>query len=224
MVQQCTAQPLFNTQHLVLNFLLNNSVQVSVPQNFLRYVSVQQNQILRNGAQKYPISKIESICTSCGCTTCLICRCVCIVGVHTKSKDQERTHKVHCARTLYRHRSTNRFVSQAVLQLKSREKDSTNKFRRMSHHRSLDMRSAAVRACKSLHHHRLGMRSAASRARKPLHLCSLGNHSASGHACKPLHHHSVTTISKSQCLTSVSIKDCTLRVANKTTTLFLYEQ
>ena len=34
----------------------------------------------------------------------------------------------------------------------------------------------------------------------------------------------VTTISKSQSLTSVSIKDCTLRVPNKTTTLFLYEQ
>ena len=34
----------------------------------------------------------------------------------------------------------------------------------------------------------------------------------------------VTTISKSQSLTSVSIKDCTLRVANKTTTVFLYEQ
>ena len=34
----------------------------------------------------------------------------------------------------------------------------------------------------------------------------------------------VTTISKSQSLTSVSIKDCTLRVANKTTTLFFYEQ
>jgi len=33
----------------------------------------------------------------------------------------------------------------------------------------------------------------------------------------------VTTISKSQSLTSVSIKDCTLRVPNKTTTLFLYE-
>ena len=31
----------------------------------------------------------------------------------------------------------------------------------------------------------------------------------------------VTTISKSQSLTSVSIKDCTLRVPNKTTTLFL---
>jgi len=34
----------------------------------------------------------------------------------------------------------------------------------------------------------------------------------------------VTTISKSQTLTSVSIKDCTLRVPNKTTTLFLYEE
>ena len=35
----------------------------------------------------------------------------------------------------------------------------------------------------------------------------------------------VTTISKSQSLTSVvSIKDCTLRVPNTTTTLFLYEQ
>jgi len=34
----------------------------------------------------------------------------------------------------------------------------------------------------------------------------------------------VTTISKSQSLTSVSIKDCTLRVPNKTTTLILYEQ
>jgi len=34
----------------------------------------------------------------------------------------------------------------------------------------------------------------------------------------------VTTISKSQSLTSVSIKDCTLRVLNKTNTLFLYEQ
>ena len=33
----------------------------------------------------------------------------------------------------------------------------------------------------------------------------------------------VTTISKSQSLTSVSIKDCTLRVPNKPTTLFLYE-
>jgi len=33
----------------------------------------------------------------------------------------------------------------------------------------------------------------------------------------------VTTFSKSQSLTSVSIKDCTLRVANKTATLFLYE-
>jgi len=34
----------------------------------------------------------------------------------------------------------------------------------------------------------------------------------------------VMTISNSQSLTSVSIKDCTLRVPNKTTTLFLYEQ
>jgi len=34
----------------------------------------------------------------------------------------------------------------------------------------------------------------------------------------------VTTISKSQSLTWVSIKDCTLRVPNKTTALFLYEQ
>ena len=34
----------------------------------------------------------------------------------------------------------------------------------------------------------------------------------------------VTTISKSQSLTVVSIKDCTLRVPNKTTTLFLYQQ
>jgi len=34
----------------------------------------------------------------------------------------------------------------------------------------------------------------------------------------------VTTISKSQSLTSVSIKDCTLRVPNKTTKLFLYVQ
>ena len=34
----------------------------------------------------------------------------------------------------------------------------------------------------------------------------------------------VTTISKSQSLTLVTIKDCTLRVPNKTTTLFLYEQ
>ena len=34
----------------------------------------------------------------------------------------------------------------------------------------------------------------------------------------------VTTISKSQSLILVSIKDCTLRVLNKTTTLFLYEQ
>jgi len=33
----------------------------------------------------------------------------------------------------------------------------------------------------------------------------------------------VTTISKPQSLTSVRIKDCTLRVPNKTTTLFLYE-
>ena len=31
----------------------------------------------------------------------------------------------------------------------------------------------------------------------------------------------VTTISKSQSLTSVSIKDCTLRVPNETTTFFL---
>ena len=34
----------------------------------------------------------------------------------------------------------------------------------------------------------------------------------------------VTTISESQSLFSVNIKDCTLRVPNKTTTLFLYEQ
>jgi len=34
----------------------------------------------------------------------------------------------------------------------------------------------------------------------------------------------VTTISKPQSLTSVSIKDCTLRVSNRTTTLFLYKQ
>jgi len=34
----------------------------------------------------------------------------------------------------------------------------------------------------------------------------------------------VMTISKSQSHASVSIKDCTLRVPNKTTTLFLYEQ
>jgi len=34
----------------------------------------------------------------------------------------------------------------------------------------------------------------------------------------------VTTISKSQSLIWLSIKDCTLRVPNKTTTLFLYEQ
>jgi len=34
----------------------------------------------------------------------------------------------------------------------------------------------------------------------------------------------VTTISKSQSLTSVSIKDCTLRVPNKTPTLFLTSQ
>ena len=34
----------------------------------------------------------------------------------------------------------------------------------------------------------------------------------------------VTTISKPQSLTSVKIKDCTLRVPNKTTTLFLSEQ
>jgi len=33
----------------------------------------------------------------------------------------------------------------------------------------------------------------------------------------------VTTISKPQSLTSVRIKDCTLRVPNKSTTLFLYE-
>jgi len=33
----------------------------------------------------------------------------------------------------------------------------------------------------------------------------------------------VTTISKSQSLTSVSTKDCTLRVPNKTIILFLYE-
>jgi len=33
----------------------------------------------------------------------------------------------------------------------------------------------------------------------------------------------VKTINKSQSLTSVRIKDCTLRVPNKTTTLFLYE-
>ena len=33
----------------------------------------------------------------------------------------------------------------------------------------------------------------------------------------------VTTIIKSQSLTSVRIKDCTLRVPNKTATLFLYE-
>jgi len=33
----------------------------------------------------------------------------------------------------------------------------------------------------------------------------------------------VTTIRKPQSLTSVRIKDCTLRVSNKTTTLFLYE-
>jgi len=32
----------------------------------------------------------------------------------------------------------------------------------------------------------------------------------------------VTTISKSQSLTSASIKDCTLRVPNETTTLFLF--
>jgi len=32
------------------------------------------------------------------------------------------------------------------------------------------------------------------------------------------------TISKSQSLTLVSIKDCTLRVPNKTATLFLYEK
>jgi len=34
----------------------------------------------------------------------------------------------------------------------------------------------------------------------------------------------VTTISKSQSLTSVSIKDCILRVPNETTTLFLLRQ
>jgi len=34
----------------------------------------------------------------------------------------------------------------------------------------------------------------------------------------------VTTISKSQSLTLVSIKDCTLRVPNNNTTLFLHEQ
>jgi len=34
----------------------------------------------------------------------------------------------------------------------------------------------------------------------------------------------MTTISKSQSLTLASIKDCTLKVPNKTTTLFLYEQ
>jgi len=34
----------------------------------------------------------------------------------------------------------------------------------------------------------------------------------------------VTTITKSQSLTSVSIKDYTLRVPNKTTIIFLYEQ
>jgi len=34
----------------------------------------------------------------------------------------------------------------------------------------------------------------------------------------------VMTISKLQSLTSVSIKDCNLRVPNKTTTSFLYEQ
>ena len=34
----------------------------------------------------------------------------------------------------------------------------------------------------------------------------------------------VTTISKPQSLTSVRMKDCTLRVPNKTTTLFLSEQ
>ena len=34
----------------------------------------------------------------------------------------------------------------------------------------------------------------------------------------------VTTISKSQSLTLVSIKDCTLRVPNKTITSFLHEQ
>jgi len=34
----------------------------------------------------------------------------------------------------------------------------------------------------------------------------------------------LTTISKSQSLTSVSTKDCTLRAPNKTTKLLLYEQ
>jgi len=34
----------------------------------------------------------------------------------------------------------------------------------------------------------------------------------------------VTTISKPQSVTSVRIQDCTLRVPNKTTTLFLSEQ
>ena len=34
----------------------------------------------------------------------------------------------------------------------------------------------------------------------------------------------VTTIRKPQSLTSVRRKDCTLRVPNKTTILFLYEQ
>ena len=34
----------------------------------------------------------------------------------------------------------------------------------------------------------------------------------------------VTTISKPQSLSLVRIKDCTLKVPNKTTTLFLYEQ
>jgi len=34
----------------------------------------------------------------------------------------------------------------------------------------------------------------------------------------------VMTISKPQSLTSVRMKDCTLRVPNKTTTLFLSEQ
>jgi len=37
-------------------------------------------------------------------------------------------------------------------------------------------------------------------------------------------HTAETTISKPQSLTSVRIKDCTLRVPNKTTRLFLYEQ
>jgi len=34
----------------------------------------------------------------------------------------------------------------------------------------------------------------------------------------------VTTINKPQSLTSVRIKDCTLKVPNKTTTLFISEQ